>query len=404
MTKKDVLELKKRLKKDKCTFTKMCGCYVNSSKEKVLTFSETFLNIEEEELFKYLEIANKVFSGTVGNNILSLNFNPDEETAEGKQGLLMALKDTGLKNDDILHMFYDTIIDQYETEKNYLILLFKDTYDVITKTKDNNALDESEVVFDYVLCAICPVDVTKAGLSYIEGENRIGARIRDRIVGMPEVGFMFPNFSDRSADIHSIMYYTKNAKDPDLNFMTEALGCKDAKTLTQQKNMFKDIVSLAIGGDDEENQDIFMEIQESINAVVEEKNNIYNDEEVRLTAETIVDIVSDMDIPKESIEKLTTIYTSEFGDDIPLAENLIDNKTLALAEKRRNEKALQNQIVNLSKELEEMKTEIKNNSIVIKTSAEKEIKKQFIDGKEYILIPVDSSDNVSVNGKSVDED
>ena len=51
-----------------------------------------------------------------------------------------------------------------------------------------------------------------------------------------------------------------------------------------------------------------------------------------------------------------------------------------------------------------MKTEIKNNSIVIKTSAEKEIKKQFIDGKEYILIPVDSSDNVSVNGKSVDED
>ena len=33
MRKKDVMELKKRLTKDKCSFTKMCGCYVNADKE-----------------------------------------------------------------------------------------------------------------------------------------------------------------------------------------------------------------------------------------------------------------------------------------------------------------------------------------------------------------------------------
>ena len=57
MNKKDVMELKRRLKKDQCTFTKMCGCYVNGNKEKILTSQETFLNIEEEEFYKYLDIA-----------------------------------------------------------------------------------------------------------------------------------------------------------------------------------------------------------------------------------------------------------------------------------------------------------------------------------------------------------
>ena len=122
MTKKDVLELKRRLKKDKCTFTKMCGCYVDINKNKVLTFSETFLNLEEEELFKYLDIAKKTLSGTVGNNLLELKLEQSEETSEGKQGLFMALKNSGLKNDDILNMFYDVIIFTYDTEKNYLII------------------------------------------------------------------------------------------------------------------------------------------------------------------------------------------------------------------------------------------------------------------------------------------
>ena len=400
MTKKGVLELKRRLKKDKCTFTKMCGCYVDINKNKVLTFSETFLNLEEEELFKYLDIAKKTLSGTVGNNILELKFEQSEETSEGKQGLFMALKDSGLKNDDILNMFYDVIIDTYETEKNYLILLFKDAYDVITKTTDNNALDESETVFDYILCAICPVDVTKAGLSYIESENRIGARFRDKIVGMPDTGFIFPAFSDRSTDIHSVMYYTKNPKDPKPDFMVSALGCNEEKTSTQQKNMLKDIVSHALGGDDEETEDIFMEIQESINAVVEENTNIYNKEEITLTADNIADIVCDIDIPKETAEKIENIYRAEFGDKAPLAENLIDSKTLALAEKRRNEKALQNQVVNLTKKLEEIRTEEKENSLVIKTAHKKDVKTDVINGIKYVMIPIEENETISINGET----
>ena len=65
MNKKDIHELKRRLTKHGCTFTRMCGCYVDAEHNKVTNIAETFLNLEEEDFYKYLDIAKKVFSGTL---------------------------------------------------------------------------------------------------------------------------------------------------------------------------------------------------------------------------------------------------------------------------------------------------------------------------------------------------
>ena len=138
MNKKDILEIKRRFKKDACTFTRMCGCYVDADRNKVLTFGETFLNLEDEEFHKYLEIAKKVLSGTIGNNLLELEFPASEEEAGGKQQFLMGLRDSCLKSDELMEAFYDHVIDSYEYVGNYLILVFHDAYDVMTKTSDNN--------------------------------------------------------------------------------------------------------------------------------------------------------------------------------------------------------------------------------------------------------------------------
>ena len=142
----------------------MCGCYVNGEKTVLLKFRETFLNLEEDDYFKFLEIAKKVLSGTIGNNILELNFELNEEHINEKQLSFMKLKNSGLKDDALLDEFYNSIIENYDYTGNFLILLFHDAYDVITKTKDNAKLDESEEVYEYILCAICPVELSKAGL------------------------------------------------------------------------------------------------------------------------------------------------------------------------------------------------------------------------------------------------
>ena len=182
MNKKEVLELKRRFKKESATFTRLTGCYVDANHNKVCKFSKTFLNLEDEEFFKYLEIANKSLSGTLGNNLLELHFPLEQEEVGGKQQILMALRENQLKEESLLDTYYDLIIDTYDHTGNYLILLYHDTYDVMKRTSDNQNLDESEETYTYLICAICPVTLSKAGLGYLESEHRIGSRIRDWVV------------------------------------------------------------------------------------------------------------------------------------------------------------------------------------------------------------------------------
>ena len=397
MTKKDILELKKRLKKNKCTFNKLCGCYVDINKKKILNFSKNFLNIEEEEINKYLEIAKKILSGNIGNNILNIEFKNTKI-----QNFLIEINKSNLKNDELLNKLYNLIIDNYKTDKNYLILLYSDTYDIINKTNDNIKIDESEYVFEYIICAICPVELTKPGLGYIEKENRIGSRIRDKIVTMPEIGFIFPAFSERNTDVNSIIYYTKNVKDTQNNFIENVLGCEPKKTITEQKEIFKEIISLSLKESNENLEDIFIEIQENINSYVDEKLNIYNKEDLLLDKKAISEIISNIDISEEKTEKIIETYNNEFNKNIPLAENMIDKKLLKIGEQKRNEKALKNQVIKLSKQIEDIKNQEKENNIILKTAYKKDIKTEIIKGKKYILIPIEENDTININGKNTD--
>lgn len=352
MNKKDVLELKRRFKKNECTFTKMRGCYVNAEKNVLLKLEETFLNLKEDEFFKYLEIARKTLSGTIGNNLLELEFPLDEEVPGGKQQFLMGLRESKLKNETLLDAFYQLIIDNYDYTGNYLILIFHDAYDVMTKTSDNAKLDESEEVYEYLLCAICPVTLTKPGLGYLEDENRIGARNRDWIVGPPENGFVFPAFTDRSTDIHSIMYFTKNAKEPHPEFMEFGLGCPPKRTATEQKNAFQSIIRNAIR-DDEKTEYILMEIQENLNQMMDD-HAVFNDTDpILLTNDSIQNLLTESGVPEEITSKIEQSYSEEFGDTPPVVEHLIDSKLLAASAQKKKELELEEQVQLLQEKLEE---------------------------------------------------
>ncbi|OOM75902.1 hypothetical protein CLPUN_29390 [Clostridium puniceum] len=455
MNKKDVLELKRRLKKDECTFTKMCGCYVDYEKNIILNIKETFLNLDEIEFFKYLEVAKKTLSGTIGNNLLELNFPADEENIGGRQQSLMALKQSRLKDDALLDSFYKLIIDSYDYTGNFLILIFHDAYDVITKTTDNSKLDESEEVYEYLLCAICPVSLSKPGLGYLEDENRIGARIRDWVVGTPDLGFVFPAFTDRSTDIHSIMYYTKDPKDPHPEFMEAGLGCDSKQTATEQKEVLHTIIRKAISNDEEKADHIFMEIQENLNNMIDEKDAVIgkNREPIILTNDTIQNILVETGIPEEITAKIEKSYAEEFGDTPPVVENLIDTKALAANAKRKKEQELEQKVEILQQMLKETKHDInldsqvksdsepdtdiilqpdsnldakfnldpdsnldlvissnpkvefdnltdQNYDVVLQVKPEKvsQIKSQIIDGKKCIVIPMDDNEQANVIG------
>lgn len=88
--------------------------------------------------------------------------------------------------------------------------------------------DASDEVYEYLLMSLCPVSLSKAGLSYNAESNCIQDRIRDWIVDMPDKGFLFPAFNDRSTDLHSMLYYTKKSEDLQPGMIDQLFGTKDA--------------------------------------------------------------------------------------------------------------------------------------------------------------------------------
>ncbi|MBB6713233.1 DUF4317 domain-containing protein [Clostridium gasigenes] len=436
MKKKDILELKKRFKKDDCTFTKICGCYVNGEKNIIFNFRETFLNLDEDEYFKYLEIAKKVLSGTIGNNILELNFPLNENLENEKQISLIQIKKSQLKDDALLQDFYKSIIDSYYYTGNFLILVFHDAYDIITKTTDNAKIDESEEVYEYILCAICPVSLSNPGLRYFEEENKIKARIRDWVVDAPTLGFVFPAFINRSSDVNSVMYYTKNAKDPHPELMEKALGCSSKQTATIQKETFQTIIKDYINTDEKKAEKTFIDIQENLNTMIDEYNAIYDDtdgEPITLTQRDIQNLLIESGVPEEATNKIEKSYLENFGVDLPLAENLIDSKVLKANAQRKKEEQLEKQVETLQARLEEvnqvaavdneisLSTEVNDDNVVLEeaddTSSEDntvtshydvilqvkpekipQIKYQIINGQKCIVIPINENEQTTVNG------
>lgn len=411
MTKKDILELKRRFKKNECTFTKLCGCYVDGQKNIVVHIQETFLNLKDEEFYKYLEIARKTLSGTLGNNLLELEFPLSEENPGGRQQFLMGLKESKLKSPELLERFYQMIIDSYDYVGNYLILIFHDAYDVITRTNDNAKLDESEEVYEYLLCAICPVELTKPGLGYREDEHRIGARIRDWVVSAPENGFLFPAFSDRSSDIHSLVYYTKNAKDTHPELVETGLGCNTKKTAAEQKETFQTIVKKALGNDEEKSKQVFMEIQENLNEMVEEQKERAekNEEPMVLTSKVIAEAISESGISEEISAKIEEQFQEEFGDTPPVAEHLIDTKLLAAHEQEKEKKELVKEVATLKRKLveqtddeaeENISPTLSSYDVVLKVKPQKvtQITSQIINGKKCLVIPMEEDEHANVNG------
>lgn len=423
MNKKEVLELKRRFKKEAATFTRVCGCYVDGNHNKVCKFGNTFLNLEEDEFYKYLEIANKALSGTIGNNLLELKFPIEEEEVGGRQHILMALRASKLEDENLLDTFYDLVIDTYDHAGNYLIVLFHDAYDVMSRTSDNNNLDESEEVYEYLICAICPVDLSKPGLGFLEEEHRIGPRVRDWVVGAVDTAFLFPAFNDRSTDIHSTLFYTKNTKEPHSEFMANGLGCGIERTATEQKMAFHSIVRNVLGAEDEHTDDVLLDLQQNLSDMIDEYAETHDDDEdvFLLDKEVVTKLLAESDISEEKAAKIEKSVDEAFGEKPPAAENVIDSKALVQNELRVEKMALEDQVGTLTVQLNEKDealaertsqliekqeeidnyiAETKTYDVVLRVKPEKasQIKSQVINGQKCLVIPMDEDEHATING------
>ena len=369
MTKQEISELKKLLTPRNCSITRICGCYVDGEKNKKTMFKQAFLALPEEEMFKYFEILRKTLSGTMGKNLLEFPL-ASEETG-GSQEFLLRLRDSKLKDDALLEEFYDKVIENYEYVGNYLILLIHDVYDVPGKTSDGIDMeDASDEVYEYILCCICPVELSKPGLSYNPEENAFQNRVRDWVVTLPETGFLFPAFQDRSTDLHSTLYYSKNPEELRESFVEPLLGCPLPLSAGGQKETFQAIIEDTLGEDC--GIEVVKNIHDKLNELAEEHKEA--PEPLALNKNEVKTILADSGVTNERLSDFDKRYDETAGEKTSLLMNNVMNTR---------------------------SFEVKTPDIVIKVNPERTdlIETRRIDGRECLIIELDGS--VEVNGITV---
>lgn len=371
MTKQEIAEIKKLLSPKRCSITRICGCYVDGEKNKKTELKQAFLALPEEEMFKYFEILRKTISGNLGKNLLNLEFPLTSEEYGGTQDFLLRLRDSKLKDDVLLEEFYDRIIENYEYVGNYLILIVHDIYDVPGRTLDGIEMeDASDEVYEYILSCICPVELSKPGLSYNAVENTFQNRIRDWVVGMPDSGFLFPAFNDRGSDIHSTLYYSKDPEELKDGLVDQLLGCPLPLSAGNQKETFQALVEETLGADCE--FEAVKNIHEKLNEMAEEHKD--EPQPFKLDKNEVKTILAGSGVSNERLEQFDRRYDETAGETTSLyASNVMNTKNF----------------------------EVKTPDVIIKVNPERTdlIETKVINGRECLVIELGG--NVTVNGIAV---
>lgn len=367
MNKLEILELKKRMKIDSCAFNRIAGCCVSSEKEILTTFNSHFLTLEDGEQHKFLDLAKKALSGKQGDNLLEINFPNEAEREGGSQHLLMKLKKEMLKNESTLNELFHRIIDNYDHVGTYAIILFHDSYDVPDRGTDRIKQDESTEVYDYIICVVCPIELSKPGLSYFNEEKKISERVRDWILKAPEIAFTFPAFTDRSSDIHNVIYHIKTPKNAHPEFVENVLGCPMIQTSEEKKDLFAKILEEVLR-DENNPEKIIYDINDSLRKMIEDDNNDVQTGETPRPDDKIESIVvsegilkaalMENNISENKIKKVQDAYKSNILTDTTV-DQIVNWKLLDSQKYIRREEELLTEIAKLKDENAKLREELR---------------------------------------------
>lgn len=191
INREDMLELTRRMTPSRTSFTRIAGAYMDRDGEIDGSFNTNFLNLSRADREKNLAIAKTIPFSETNVQLKEYAFSAADADTRDMWQLLSGIKECGLKNDALMYTFYELVAERYKPGKDYAIYVFHDRYDVPVKAADKERLGESEEVYEYLICAICPL-------------------VGDYEPGKPECGFLFPSFKERSADdTHIAVFYNR---------------------------------------------------------------------------------------------------------------------------------------------------------------------------------------------------
>ena len=205
----DMLELTRRMTPSRNCFDRIAGAYISETGEIEDTFNIHFGKLSGSEKTRNLKLAKTIPFARTNEQLKEYAFS---DTVKGKDSvwrLLQAVQQCGLKNDALMEILYEQIADAYIVDYRFAVYVFHGVYDIPAKAKDGESLWESEEVYDFIICTVSPM----AG-EYDPAE--------------PVFGFLYPAFSDRSADEEKIDIFHVNPEQLEEGLMYKLLGILSA--------------------------------------------------------------------------------------------------------------------------------------------------------------------------------
>ena len=367
MSEKELREIKRRFRPDKSNIPNIVGCFINSSGQIISRFNQSILLAESDESEELLSVMKKTLSGSLGTNLNDIEFSTRDVLEGEEHKLLTALRDSHLKDEAALSSFYEKIAESVHMESNYVVLLANDIYDVYTKENDEES--GSSTTFSYVVCSICPLKDSDAGLFFRESDKLFHSVSANAILTRPVLGFMFPTFDDRMANIYHALYYTKDISSANPEFVSRIFGKEAPMPPKVQKSAFSYCVSTALG--DECSFDVVKSVSAQIAEMVEEHKEMKIPEPLTLTKATVKTLLSNCGVEEKTLDKVGEKMDESYGQNAELMpKNIVTTTRLDIA-------------------MPDIKVSVKKDKMHL-------VSTQIIDGKKYVMI--EATEGVEVNG------
>ncbi len=373
MNQKEVSELRRRWRLEKNAVSRIYGCFVNANKEIVADLDESLGMMSQEEGEQYLSLLKKTLSGTLGKNLIDIVFSTQQVMDSQEHRRLMALHSSGLKDNETRQDFYRTVIDSLDMGgSGYLLLLAFDTYDVPRRGRDGELQeDDAQEVFSYFLCGVFPLKLGKPELNYYPGDNEFHCAA-SQTVAPPELGFLFPAFDDRAANIYNALFYSRKADELHQEFIDAVFHTEPPMSAAEQKETFQNVLAEAL--EEGFNMELVQAVHERLTDRIFRHKESKDPEPLALTAREMGSILQDCGVARERVENFQERCGEQFGSDAALSPaNLIDAGRFQLKTSQAT--------VSVAPE----------NSYLVETKT--------INGRKYILVPAE--EDVEVNGLAV---
>lgn len=374
MNQRERNELRRHIKLNQCGISKVYGCFVSSSREIISRLDSSLGLLSEFEGEKYLSLLKKVLSGTLGKNLIDIVFSTRQVMEGEEHKLLSALRESKLEDASLREAFFQRVIQSLDLgDTSYLILLAYDAYDVPYRAKDDELqADASDTVYRYLLCAICPVKEEKPELAYFPGDQAFHSRGISQIVAQPEVGFLFPAFDDRAANLYNALFYTRDDSQRHQELIDGIFHTDAPMSAAEQKETFQDILSDAL--DEDCSYDVLQSVHEQLRERLAEHKERKDPEPLDMSPQELGTILRSSGVPSQRVESFQRKCGEQFGADAALRpDNLIDSKRFRI-------------------ETPQLKISVDPDSSYL-------IEAKIIKGRKYLLIPAD--DGVQVNGVEI---